>query len=61
MKRIRLFLVTFALIVTLGVLSVQGIGVRAVANATAHVSSVHAVAVVHRPNGPCPYGGENDC
>lgn len=61
MKKIRCFLATIALIATLGGLSLTGMGAGTLANAAAHASSVHAVAVVHRPNGPCPYGGENDC
>ena len=61
MKRIRLFLATFALIVTLGVLSVQGIGVRAVGNVTAHTSSVHAFSLAYRHYGPCPGGTTSDC
>jgi hypothetical protein len=64
MKKIRCFLATSALIVTLGGLSLlQGMGAGALANATTHaqVSSVHASSIAYRHYGPCPGGGTNDC
>ena len=59
MKKIRLFLATVALIVTLGGLSLQGMGAGTLA--TAHASSVHASSLAYRSYGPCPGGGSYDC
>ena len=61
MKKIRCILATIALIVTLGGLSLQGMGAGALANATAHASSVHASSLAYRPLGACPGGGAWDC
>ena len=61
MKKVRSILATIALIVTLGILPLTGMGAGTLANAATHVSSVHALSFVHRTDGPCPYGGEMDC
>ncbi|HCI80920.1 MAG TPA: hypothetical protein DHW02_14655 [Ktedonobacter sp.] len=61
MKKIRLFLATIALIVTLGGLSLTGMGAGTLANAATHVSAVHASSLVYRHYGPCPYGSDDDC
>ena len=61
MKKVRCILATIALIVTLGGLSLQGMGASALANATAHASSVHASSLAYKHYGPCPWGGGDDC
>lgn len=61
MKRVRSILATIALIVTLGILPLTGIGAGTLANATTHVSSVHASSLAYRHYGPCPGGVSWDC
>ena len=61
MKKVRSILATIALIVTLGILPLTGMGAGTLANATAHANSVHASSLAYRHYGPCPDGGTNDC
>ncbi|HCI80921.1 MAG TPA: hypothetical protein DHW02_14660 [Ktedonobacter sp.] len=61
MRKIRSILATIALIVTLGGLSLTGMGAGTLANAATHVSAVHASSLAYRHYGPCPGGDEYDC
>lgn len=63
MRKIRCLLATIALIVTLGGLSLQGMGAGVLANASTHsyIGSVHASSLAFKPYGPCPGGGAWDC
>lgn len=61
MRKVRSILATIALIVTLGILPLTGMGAGTLANAATHVSAVHASSLAYRPSDPCPGGAGWDC